>query len=101
MKEFANMDQTAFESWVKGPILFVLGILGRYIVPVVCGVTGVESAKVNEWWTATIALATGAIVYGLSSWLRAKKVITTAAAVTDAKIAEYDKTPDSPASGGT
>ncbi|MBE3133080.1 MAG: hypothetical protein IMZ55_06380 [Acidobacteria bacterium] len=80
------MDKNAFQRFVLPFLTALLGTLGKYILPAICAFTGMESAKANDWWTGTAQILAGIGLALLTSWLTKKKILTTAAAVTDAKI---------------
>lgn len=91
------MDASAFKKFVLPLVVKGLEVLGKYIVPPICAWAGIEAAEGNSWWTATAAVLAGLIVGGVTSWLTKKKALTVTDAKIDAKIAEYDATPDGPA----
>lgn len=86
------MDSTAFKTWLLPLVTHVLGVLGKYILPPIMALTGLQQAEANNWWTATAGIVGAMIVAGVTSWLTKKSIITKAAAQTDAKIDLYDKT---------
>lgn len=85
------MDEQGFKAWL-GPILVqVLTGIGKYFVPALATLIGVEEAKVGNWWTSTVSLLAGLLIALACSWLTRKKILDTAAKATDDKIAENDK----------
>jgi len=86
------MDEKSFKTWLLPLMTHLLSVLGRYIVPALCASVGLEEAKAQSWWTATAAIAAGLVVGAVSSFLKGRKLLDTAAKTTDDKIAENDRT---------
>jgi hypothetical protein len=72
------MDEGAFKNMVLPVVIQLLAALGKYIVPAICAVIGMEEAKVSNWWTASAAVLGGLIVGAASNWLHRKHIITAA-----------------------
>ena len=90
------MDATGFKKFLLPWITMGLTVLGKYIVPPLAALAGIQQAEANSWWLGTVTVLAGIIVGGVTSWLTKKKIIQVAAAVTDKKIAEYDAAPEEP-----
>ena len=94
------MDSGAFKRFVLPWVTMGLTVLGKYVVPPVMTIAGIKEAEAQSWWTATAAVLGGLVVGGITSWLTRRKILQTAEAVADAKIAEYDAAPDVPKAPG-